>query len=134
MRVFHIPSARTLLAGDLVYNRVHLLTADVGHIDGWIAELERVRDSLDVDTVIMGHGRPCGPEVFDTCIEYLQVKKRVAAPKVSVAEVAQKMHEAYPDFFARAALYWTRGPGYGFYGPEALGMPADVSPVIDPPS
>ena len=132
MRFFHVPSARTLIVGDLVYNGMHILTADVGNIEIWVSELERVRASYAFDTVIMGHGKPGGPEVFDFCIDYLQTKQHVSAPKVSIAEVAKQMTEAYPDLAVPQVLYWTRGPGYGFRGPEALGMPSDLLPATAP--
>ena len=104
---FYIPSRRTLLAGDLVCNGRHPLTADVGNLPTWISQLQRVRDAYDIETVIMGHGEPAGPEILDVAIEYLRTKDACSGPGIRVADVARRMKKAHPELSGEWALWTT---------------------------
>ncbi|MEV4558771.1 MBL fold metallo-hydrolase [Kitasatospora sp. NPDC049285] len=57
--VAHIPSIRTVVAGDFVYNGTHVWTADTDPAarDQWSHNLGRIAD-LGVDRVIAGHRAP----------------------------------------------------------------------------
>jgi glyoxylase-like metal-dependent hydrolase (beta-lactamase superfamily II) len=132
LTVFYLPSLKTLLAGDLVYNGMHMLTSEVNDLDAWIAELERIRDGWDIERVVMGHGAPSGPEIFDRNIGYLRTRQKAAYGGRPLAEVAAALRKAYPDLILEQAIWMTRGPGFGFAGPERLGMPADLDPLPFP--
>ncbi|MFJ5230279.1 MBL fold metallo-hydrolase [Kitasatospora sp. NPDC088391] len=57
--VVHLPSVRTVLAGDFVYNGTHVWTADTDPAarDQWSHNLGRIAD-LGVDRVVAGHRAP----------------------------------------------------------------------------
>ncbi|WP_051966831.1 MBL fold metallo-hydrolase [Kitasatospora mediocidica] len=57
--VVHIPSARTVIAGDLAYNGTHVWTAETTPAERrvWARNLERIAD-LGVERVIAGHRAP----------------------------------------------------------------------------
>lgn len=57
--VVHVPSARTVIAGDLAYNGTHVWTAETTAAErrDWARNLERIAD-LGVERVIAGHRAP----------------------------------------------------------------------------
>jgi glyoxylase-like metal-dependent hydrolase (beta-lactamase superfamily II) len=57
--VVHIPSARTAITGDLVYNGTHVGTMETGQAQRaqWRSGLDDIA-ALDVDTIIAGHKAP----------------------------------------------------------------------------
>jgi len=80
----HIPSVRTVVAGDFVYNGTHVWTADTDPVQRveWINNLARIAD-LGVDRVIAGHRAPGGDDdamrVLSFTGEYLQDFDRALA-------------------------------------------------------
>jgi glyoxylase-like metal-dependent hydrolase (beta-lactamase superfamily II) len=70
--VLHVPSAAAVVAGDVVYNGVHMMTAetdDAGR-EAWIANLDQVA-ALDPKIVVAGHkrvGAPDLPESIDAAV------------------------------------------------------------------
>ncbi|MEV4129916.1 MBL fold metallo-hydrolase [Nocardia sp. NPDC049707] len=68
--VVHVPDARILFAGDLLFAGVHPVIHS-GPIDGWIAACETIL-GLDVHTVVPGHGPVVGSTYVRTFREYLQ--------------------------------------------------------------
>ncbi|WP_431679650.1 MBL fold metallo-hydrolase [Kitasatospora sp. KL5] len=99
--VVHIPSIRTVLAGDFVYNGTHVWTADTDayrRID-WAHNLARIAD-LGVDRVIAGHRAPGADDetlrVLSFTGEYLQDFDRALAAHPHDAEaLAAAMNERY---------------------------------------
>ncbi|GAA2150295.1 MBL fold metallo-hydrolase [Kitasatospora kazusensis] len=73
----HVPTARTVVAGDFVYNGTHVWTADTGPAQRveWIDNLSRIAD-LGVERVIAGHRAPGADDdamrVLTFTSEYLQ--------------------------------------------------------------
>lgn len=74
--VVHVPSIRTVIAGDFVYNGTHVWTADTTpeRRTEWIRNLGRIAE-LGVERVIAGHRAPeqgttrpgCSPSPGSTC-------------------------------------------------------------------
>jgi glyoxylase-like metal-dependent hydrolase (beta-lactamase superfamily II) len=54
--IFHVPSADAVVAGDVVYNNVHMMfyEADAGKREAWIASIDAVA-ALNPKTVVAGH-------------------------------------------------------------------------------
>lgn len=75
--VYH-PRTRTLFAGDAVNERAGPVTlfGDMRDWRRWIIGLERLR-KLEIERVVPGHGKVCGPEIIEAHIEALG--KRIAA-------------------------------------------------------
>src|ERR1700689_995807 len=70
--VLHVPSAAAVAGGDVVYNGVHMMTAetDENSREAWIASLDKVA-SLQPRIVIAGH-RSVGAADDPTCIAATQ--------------------------------------------------------------
>jgi glyoxylase-like metal-dependent hydrolase (beta-lactamase superfamily II) len=54
--IFHVPAADAIVAGDVVYNNVHMMfyEADAAKRDAWIASIDAVA-ALNPKTVVAGH-------------------------------------------------------------------------------
>src|SRR6185437_7442821 len=61
--IVHLPSLRAVAAGDVVYNKVHMLTAltDATAREAWIASSGSIA-ALDPDIVVAGHKRVGAPD------------------------------------------------------------------------
>ncbi|WP_298211627.1 MBL fold metallo-hydrolase [Ferrimicrobium sp.] len=68
--VVYFPDDRILFAGDLAFNGGTPF-ALMGSVQGWLDSLDALR-SLDVETIIPGHGEPCGMDVFEGIERYLR--------------------------------------------------------------
>ncbi|MBM3307574.1 MAG: MBL fold metallo-hydrolase [Candidatus Eisenbacteria bacterium] len=75
--VYH-PRTRTLFAGDAVNEKAGPVTlfGDSKDWRRWVIGLERLR-KLEIERIVPGHGKVCGPGVLDAHIETLE--KRIAA-------------------------------------------------------
>ncbi|MGF1427970.1 MBL fold metallo-hydrolase [Kitasatospora sp. LaBMicrA B282] len=101
--VVHVPSARTVIAGDLAWNGTHVWTAETtpGQRTAWIHNLGRIAE-LDPQWVIAGHRAPdqvddAAPVLAFTG-EYLQDFDRLLAehpddPEALVAAVGERYGE-----------------------------------------
>jgi len=63
-----LPERGVLFTGDLIFNGGTPMLL-MGSVTGYLAALERIR-AIGATVLVPGHGRPCGPEVFDTHVRY----------------------------------------------------------------
>ncbi len=76
--VVHVPDARTVYTGDLVFHGGHPIIW-AGPIGNWIAACDFIL-GLDVDTVVPGHGAVCGKDAVRGLRDYLvQVRDQATA-------------------------------------------------------
>ncbi|MEU8515204.1 MBL fold metallo-hydrolase [Kitasatospora sp. NPDC048722] len=101
--VVHVPSIRTVIAGDFVYNGTHVWTADTTPAQRvtWGHNLGRIAD-LDVDRVIAGHRAPeqgdDATRVLAFTGEYLQDFDRLLAEHPDDAEaLVTAVNERYGE-------------------------------------
>jgi cyclase len=66
----YVPDERVLFAGDLVVNGCHPYAGDCVCLQ-WLASLEGVR-SMEVATIVPGHGDPAGLEIIEPVYAYLK--------------------------------------------------------------
>lgn len=71
-----IPERRLLFSGDLVFNGGTPFML-MGSVTGAIEALDQLKE-LGAETIVPGHGEPCGPEAIDTVQEYLRFVQRTA--------------------------------------------------------
>lgn len=73
--VIHIPSIKTVIGGDVVYNRIHMMLALTGPTEWqkWIDSIDLV-ESLEATTIIAGHKQP------DASDQDLETRPRPTAP------------------------------------------------------
>lgn len=123
---FYLPSARALVAGDLIFNRYHLYMSDTNNPASWITAIEQARGIGPIDTVFPGHGKFGGVEICAGAIKWLDDYRSVAKPGIHFTAVAREMTRRYPDYGLPILLWLTRGPGFGTAGAKEIGVPAEL--------
>ena len=129
---FYVPSQQALVAGDLIFSRMHAYFADLNNPSGWIEALELVKTAGPIKTVYPGHGPNGDAGLVDEAIRYMQVYQSYAQPGVPLPEIIKGMTAEFPDYGGEALLWWTRGPGFGIFGPRSLGVPEDLVAQLPP--
>ncbi|GAB4050785.1 MBL fold metallo-hydrolase [Catellatospora paridis] len=105
----HVPSIGLVVAGDSVYNDVHLHLAESGGggIGAWLAALDTI-DALRPSTVIAGHkreGAADSPDHIRHTRDYLRYFDEAQQRVGSARELYDVMIEHYPDRFNRAVVW-----------------------------
>jgi glyoxylase-like metal-dependent hydrolase (beta-lactamase superfamily II) len=107
--VVHIPSLRTAIAGDLVYNGVHVGTAetDAAQREVWRTGLDAL-EALGVDTIVAGHkapGRPDGAaDQLQFTRQYLRDFDAALVGSPDAATLISRMSAAYSGLAAPTIL------------------------------
>jgi glyoxylase-like metal-dependent hydrolase (beta-lactamase superfamily II) len=96
----HVPSIGLVVAGDAVYNDVHLYLAesDSQARRAWVAALDKI-DSLKPRAVIAGHKKPDNadsPQIIEETRQYIRDFDRLAETTMSARELYDSMLELYP--------------------------------------
>ena len=99
--IVHVPSLRAVVAGDVVYNQVHMLTAltDATAREAWIASIDSIA-ALDPEIVVAGHKRVGAPDSRDTIEQserYLRDFSRIAAESDTAEQIVAAMLELHGD-------------------------------------
>jgi glyoxylase-like metal-dependent hydrolase (beta-lactamase superfamily II) len=99
--VLHVPSAATVVGGDVVYNGVHMMTAetDENSREAWIASLDKVA-ALNPQIVVAGHksvGAPDQPESIGASQQYLRDFTRIVNQGGSVEDIVTAMLKLHGD-------------------------------------
>jgi glyoxylase-like metal-dependent hydrolase (beta-lactamase superfamily II) len=99
--IVHVPLLRAVVAGDVVYNQVHMLTAltDATAREAWIASIDSIA-ALDPDIVVAGHKRVGAPDSRDTIQQswrYLRDFSRIAAESDTAEQIVAAMLELHGD-------------------------------------
>jgi glyoxylase-like metal-dependent hydrolase (beta-lactamase superfamily II) len=99
--IVHVPSIASVVAGDVVYNQVHMMIgeADEAARETWIRSLDRVA-ALGPQVVVSGHprvGAPSVPKTIGESQQYLRDFSRIAAREDTVEDIVTAMLELHPD-------------------------------------
>ena len=97
----HVPSAGLVVAGDAVYNDVHLYLAESNTETRreWIAALDTI-ESLKPLAVIAGHKKPevkDSPRIIGETRQYIRDFDRLAQIATTARELYDDMLQIYPD-------------------------------------
>jgi glyoxylase-like metal-dependent hydrolase (beta-lactamase superfamily II) len=97
----HVPDIGLVVAGDAVYNDVHLYLAesDPDRRKAWISAIDRI-EALEPRAVISGHkraGRGDDPHTLEETRQYIRDFDRVAAATTTARELYDQMLAIYPD-------------------------------------
>jgi glyoxylase-like metal-dependent hydrolase (beta-lactamase superfamily II) len=97
----HVPDIGLVIAGDAVYNDVHLYLAesDPDRRRAWLAAIDTI-EALDPRAVIAGHkrvGRADDPEILEETREYIRNFDRIDASTTTARELYDQMLAIYPD-------------------------------------
>ena len=123
---FYVPSAKTVIAGDLVFAGMHHYMADTNDPDSWIEALNVVRRLGPLERIYPGHGPVGGVELFDASEAWLRDYREVARPGVRFTDIAKEMMRRYPHHGMPLMLWLTRGPGFGVAGAKEIGVPPEI--------
>lgn len=105
----HVPSIDLVVAGDAVYNDVHLYLAeslDEGR-RSWLDALDTVA-ALDPQAVVAGHknpGRPDDPRTIAETRQYIRDFEAVAERTSSTLDLYRGMLQLHPDRVNQGALW-----------------------------
>ena len=108
----YIPTLKTLLSADLVYNQAHLYLQEK-HLEGWLArldELERFTENR-VTTIHPGHGKAAGLELIGQTRAYLH-DFADALGSGNAKNVEQTMLGKYPNYHVKQFLTAFNIPAY----------------------
>ena len=97
--MLHVPQIGLLVAGDVVYNGVHLYLTETGGvygIDEWLAALDTA-ETLNPATVIAGHK---GPRAFDNPSQ-IQATRRYLTDARELVESSRQAEDFYDGMLAR---------------------------------
>ena len=97
----YAPSIGAVVAGDAVYNQVHMMTAETDEQgrEDWIASLDRI-GALQPRIVVSGHkrvGAADEPKTIGESQQYLRDFSRVVASEQTVEGIVSAMLELHPD-------------------------------------
>lgn len=102
--VVHAPSIRTVVAGDIAYNRTHPMLAycDPAQARAWINSINSI-ESLEPDTVVAGHKAPDAADTDLATIlggtrSYIADFLAAVAGGSDTADVVQTMTSRYPTY------------------------------------
>jgi glyoxylase-like metal-dependent hydrolase (beta-lactamase superfamily II) len=99
--ILHVPSIRSIIGGDVVYNQVHMMTAetDAQSRQDWIDNLNQIA-SLDPQIVVSGHhrvGAPTDPKSIGESQQYLRDFSRISETEETVEDIVNAMLALHPD-------------------------------------
>jgi glyoxylase-like metal-dependent hydrolase (beta-lactamase superfamily II) len=99
--ILHAPSIAAVVAGDVVYNQVHMMMGEAGGAarDAWIRSLDQIA-ALEPEIVVSGHprvGAPSVPKTIGESQEYLRDFTRVSDSEDTVEGIVEAMLELHPD-------------------------------------
>jgi glyoxylase-like metal-dependent hydrolase (beta-lactamase superfamily II) len=108
--MLHVPAMSLLVAGDVVYNGVHLYLTEsggVGGLDEWLAALGTA-EALRAATVVAGHKDPNAfnnPSQIQATRRYLTDARRLLESSVSAEEFYREMLRLHPGRINPGALW-----------------------------
>ena len=130
--VYYVPSEQALIAGDLIFSKMHAYFADLNNPTGWIEALQLMKTIGPVRTVYPGHGPVGDAGLIDEAIHYMEVYRSYARPGVPLPEIVASMTRDFPDYEGDIILWWTRGPSFGIFGPRSQGVPERLLAQLPP--
>lgn len=94
--VIKLPEAKTYIAQDIVYNKIHLFIS--GNLDGWRKALRKIENEKEYKIILPGHGEPAGPSVLKEDLKYLDFVDKTLAASKSKEDYKSRIQAAYPDY------------------------------------
>jgi glyoxylase-like metal-dependent hydrolase (beta-lactamase superfamily II) len=99
--ILHVPQIDAVIAGDVCYNQVHMMTAwgDNAAREAWIASLDKIA-ALNPRIVVSGHkrvGAPDSPDTIEQSKQYLRDFSRVASEQDTAEGIIAEMLKMHGD-------------------------------------
>jgi glyoxylase-like metal-dependent hydrolase (beta-lactamase superfamily II) len=108
--MLHVPTTGLLVAGDVVYNGVHLYLTESGGVSGidqWLAALDTA-EALQPSVVIAGHKNPAAPDdpsQLDATRQYLTDARGLLESSTGAEDFYGAMLTLHPDRINAGALW-----------------------------
>ncbi|GAS86622.1 MBL fold metallo-hydrolase [Mycolicibacterium brisbanense] len=121
--MLHVPGSGLLVAGDVVYNSVHLYLTESGGVSGldeWLAALD-IAESLQPVTVIAGHKNPAAsddPSQLEATRRYLTDARSLLESAGNAEDFYAGMLARHPDRINPGALW---GAAITLFPPDGRG-------------
>ncbi|KAI1780351.1 Metallo-hydrolase/oxidoreductase [Hypoxylon cercidicola] len=106
----HVPSLQMAVAGDIVYNDVHMWMAESpaqGQRDAWLRSLDKVAEAKP-EIVVGSHHRPGGVDGafnIEASKRYIRTYSKLKQESRSAGELYNKVLEAYPSRIGKLVLW-----------------------------
>jgi glyoxylase-like metal-dependent hydrolase (beta-lactamase superfamily II) len=99
--IVYAPSIGAVVGGDVVYNQVHMMTAETNAAsrEAWVRSLDAIA-ALNPTTVVSGHkrvGAPDSPETIEQSRQYLRDFSRIVDEQETVEGIVAAMLELHGD-------------------------------------
>jgi glyoxylase-like metal-dependent hydrolase (beta-lactamase superfamily II) len=99
--IVYAPSIGAVVGGDVVYNQVHMMTAETNAAsrEAWVHSLDAIA-ALNPTTVVSGHkrvGAPDSPETIEQSRQYLRDFSRIVDEQETVDGIVAAMLELHGD-------------------------------------
>ena len=96
--VIELPEINTVIVQDAVYNGYHPWLGK--YTDGWIDMLNKLKDEYKDDYIVLvGHGTPGSPEIYDEMKKYLLYSKKVLSESHKDKNIIiNKLTSEYPNY------------------------------------
>jgi len=109
--ILHVPSIGLVVAGDVVYNGVHLMMLEGGNggLQAWLDGIDRI-SALDPLHVVAGHKNrdlPDDPKILDETRQYLRDAIRLLAGKPTPLEFFEEMMKLHGDRLNPGPLWYS---------------------------
>ena len=116
--VIHIPSIDTVIGGDVVYNRIHMMLALTGPAEWqkWIESIDLV-ESLGAKTIIAGHKQPDASDqdletILNGSRQYIRDFRDAVTASSSAGGVIEAMKAKHPDYGNLTTLEFSAGAAF----------------------
>lgn len=116
--VIHIPSIATVIGGDVVYNRIHMMLALTGPAEWqkWIDSMDLV-EGLGATTIIAGHKQPDASDqdldtILDGSRQYIRDFRDAVAASSNAGKVIETMKAKYPEYGNTTTLEFSAGAAF----------------------
>ena len=99
--ILHVPQIDAVVAGDVCYNQVHMMTAYTDDVarQAWIESLDAIA-AMNPSVVVSGHKRvdaPDSPDTIEQSKQYLRDFSRVASEQDTAEGIVAEMLELHGD-------------------------------------
>lgn len=92
--VIAFPDSKTIIVQDLIYNQVHPFFGE-RRFQTWREAIREYR-KLPYEFVLPGHGKPCGVEIYEQMLDYIDFAEDALAKASDSADFRRRLLERFP--------------------------------------
>ncbi|WP_300977163.1 MBL fold metallo-hydrolase [Flavobacterium sp.] len=94
-----VPSAKTIIAGDVIFNQIHAFFGDHNDIDAWIKLVERANEKKP-EVVVAAHSKTANPSgtIVEEQLQWLKDLKKAMGENDTWQYVKSELTKKYPTW------------------------------------